>query len=513
VAVVGVANALVVLAGVRLLALVRPVGILLVVELLRALLISGVAALAAWLVLRTRAADGSRALLFNPGPGRCVVAGLLAGLLVGAPAMAVAAIPDPTDSPDLRGEVVLILGFVGLPLGLVLGIVFGLVFLGHATLALRRELDDDDEAFESAVRVASGFVGGAGAMSALLHALVGKLDVLGVAMLVLAAVGFAIVAKRVGSASSGVVSLLLVLVMAGSVVLYLVKDASAPSWDSTPEPIARGKMTHLAAVESAMCAMRSSDGRLVCWGSRAGALLGERSVAYRTPQPHPKLGRIRAFAIADDRACAVLEAGDHRASCWTVKDAEPRPIGPPEVVEIGVGDSFAVAVTADGAVWRWGDDPAGVSRVATPELVPGLPAIAQVSAGNAHVVAFDRAGNAYCWGRGSECGVGGDRVPVTRLDEGRLVHYGAGWRVRGSFGMSGSLHEDNIRQYAASGTEACVLHGNGAVGCTRGDKASPNSVLGRGVLEIAGSKDGYCALTSGETWCWNGYSLLFSIFQ
>jgi hypothetical protein len=180
--------------------------------------------------------------------------------------------------------------------------------------------------------------------------------------------------------------------------------------------------------------------------TKAGALLGAKDIAYRTPEADSMLGPIRTFALAKDRACAVREAGDHRAVCWSARDAElGPPIGPPDIVELAVGGTFAVALTADGSVWRWGDDPARVSQVTKPELVQGLSAIAHVAAGPSHAVALGRDGTAYCWGGSpsDECGVKESPVSVTRFTDGPYegiaagsgtswLRQGGAWRTHGA---------------------------------------------------------------------------------
>ena len=70
----------------------------------------------------------------------------------------------------------------------------------------------------------------------------------------------------------------------------------------------------------------------------------------------------------------------------------------------------------------------------------------------------------------------------------------------------------HVRQVAFSQGEGCLLTDAGRVSCTRSTKAPPNGVFGSSVLEIVGSSDGFCAATTSGVWCWNGYSLLFSIF-
>jgi hypothetical protein len=201
---------------------------------------------------------------------------------------------------------------------------------------------------------------------------------------------------------------------------------------------------------------------------------------------------IRAFAIAEGRACAVVDSGDHRAVCWTDKDRTPRPVGPPDVVEVAIGRELTVALTAGGEVFRW-DGGGG-------EPVSDLREIAHVTTSESQVVARGRDESLHVW------------------LEGRWQPRGGNWRIYGAIahgtGQNQLLdHPETIRQLARSGGELCALSLEGAVTCTRSDKASPNVVLSQDIVEIAGSSDGYCARTDRELWCWHGFSMLWSIFQ
>jgi hypothetical protein len=606
-----VAYALLVLCSVRLLAFARPIGHLVLIEVLRAALVCGGVALTAWLVLRTRTPDGQRVPRFNPGLGRCAIAGLLAGVIIGAPALALGSIPEPTDWPGGVPVMVAMLASLGGLLGVLLGLLFGLAFAAFSLAAFGRTQRGAADGFDGSVTVAASALGLAGAGSALILASVAALDVLGIAMVLLAAVGFAISAKRdrerarwlervtkgelpgwsivrqtsaislpayvdgaAEGAAEGEGAILAfhaaaeeqgafrtapppptpvafigapqsagarLKVRATSYAVYTVllgltpllvlglcgaRNRTPPAWSSSPTLVAHGQTTNLSAAEGVMCARRASDGRLTCWGKKAGALLGAKDVAYRTPEADSRLGPIRTFALGKERACAVREAGDHRAVCWSARDAElGPPIGPPDIVELAVGGTFAVALTADGSVWRWGDDPARMSQVTTPERVQGLSAIAHVAAGHTHALALGRDGTAYCWGGSpsGECGVKESPVSLTRFLDGPYESVAAGswtswlrqggaWRTHGSgFRPSmGSFRNTVVRQYAFSGADACFLSESEDVGCTRGTEAPPNSVFGWGVLEITGNDEGYCARTASDVWCWSGYSLLFS---
>lgn len=606
VAVVAIGCGLAVVAVVRPLGLIHPFGATLLVELLRAPILGGGAALTAMLLLRKRDIDANVwRTRHDPGMGRSALSAWLAGALAGGIALSVGAIPDPTDSYDAVPWMFFGLGIVGAGIGNVLGPLFGVVYAAFASRALRRSAAGSGDMLDGALGATARLTGIAAAIGALVHAWAGELDPFGVALLLgslAVAIALAVRAHRRaawiarvvkgevagwsvapvaslvelpewidGGGDSGVlvtgiaqqgtfrtmpaeatpvalvdvtgeeaiarlggarvrafVGAALVLVVLGATVgLAWFRDATPPTWGSTPMPLARGRaFRDLQGEGNAICARRS-DGRLVCWGSGAGALFGKPRPALRTPEAHPTLGPVRTFALGrhQGQACAVLEAGDHRPVCWSKRLPEPTPIGPPDVTAIAIGGSFTVAVTADGSVWRWGDDLSAQAKQTGVERVDGLPPIADIAAGSTHVVARGRDGSAWCWGRSSaaECGGHVGDKP-RRLEGGPFEAIAAGYTtylftadgmvvVHGTtfgYGAQELLRDkQEIRQVAQSKSETCVRQRDGRVACTRADKARPNVVLQRDVREIAGSDDGFCAITQRALWCWNGFSLPF----
>ncbi len=306
-----------------------------------------------------------------------------------------------------------------------------------------------------------------------------------------------------------------------SLVVAADRRHAPPSWNDDPKPVARmTAMTHIAATGGVMCARRSRDGRLVCWGSSAGLYLGARWTATRTPEPFSKLGRIVTFALGDGRACAVPEGGERRAACWTTKDPSPRPAGPPGIVELALMGSATIALTSDGDVWRWGDDLALGGRDLAPTKIPGLSAIAHIDASASHAVALGKDGSVSCWGVGTgECGPDAKRDVVSRIEGGpfdRVVPFSGATFLRGKdhrwrkIGMSLPeyflVHDENAIDMRASGSDACFIHPGGRLMCTRANDAPQWTTFDWGVLEVAGNReDGFCALTASEIWCWKGY--------
>jgi alpha-tubulin suppressor-like RCC1 family protein len=79
---------------------------------------------------------------------------------------------------------------------------------------------------------------------------------------------------------------------------------------------------------------------------------------------------------------------------------------------ISAGNAFSLALTADGAVYAWGDNTYGQlgirpgKRSAGPVRVGGLPAVAAIAAGDVYCLAVGRDGSVWAWGL--DCGRLGD---------------------------------------------------------------------------------------------------------
>lgn len=123
-----------------------------------------------------------------------------------------------------------------------------------------------------------------------------------------------------------------------------------------------------------------------------------------------------------------------------------------EVRQIAAGDSYTVAVKADGSVWTWGADGYGqlgddatLADKATPVQVSGLTGVRQVSAGSHHAVAVRADGSAWSWGR-DNYGQLGDSAPAA--DKPTPVQVA---------GLAG------VRQVSAGGWHSLALKADGTV--------------------------------------------------
>ena len=258
----------------------------------------------------------------------------------------------------------------------------------------------------------------------------------------------------------------------------IVEGAPAVSVDVVPRHVAlppEGSQAFSAYVSG------TTDTRVV-WIATCGSIFGAgNAITYVAPAVSGTATcEVSATSLADERARATavvtvssaptsggalstvstswltshaLDAAGHPWS-WglVIDDSEegaraqsiPVRLDMPEavrLVQVSAGSSYAVALAVDGSAWSWGlgrygtlgngsvdDQPAPV-RVAMP---PGVEFV-KVSAGSYHVVALDRDGAAWAWGRGLDYRLGnGSRdshstpVRVTMPSGVRFVDVNAG---------------------------------------------------------------------------------------
>ena len=210
------------------------------------------------------------------------------------------------------------------------------------------------------------------------------------------------------------------------------------------------------------------DGRVFSWGS-GGIVLGhgdeedqlvpkEVATLRGTPIADIAIGRESAAALAVDGALftwgsgflGVLGHGD-MVSQWLPSQVwELR--GTP-VVDMALGATFMLAVTADGAVFSWGggefgrlghgdeEDQWAPKEV---EVLRGTP-IAAVSAGAAHSLALSQGGAVFSWGYGNVGRLGhGDDA-----DHHVPKHVEALWEMKVAAVSAGSSHSLAVTEAGA----------------------------------------------------------------
>jgi hypothetical protein len=147
----------------------------------------------------------------------------------------------------------------------------------------------------------------------------------------------------------------------------------------------------IAVSRLAACAIRSSDGSLVCWGDDTdGVLTGK-----------PTTGQFSAIYMAERTACA--KRSDGTLGCWGDNSTLAVSQAPSTVVSIADGgDGFFCAVKSDAKLACWGNNSSGQTAA------PSGSTYSSVTAGKRHACALDSSGTASCWGDNSV----GEATPI-----------------------------------------------------------------------------------------------------
>jgi alpha-tubulin suppressor-like RCC1 family protein len=170
---------------------------------------------------------------------------------------------------------------------------------------------------------------------------------------------------------------------------------------------------------SGLCALRSGDGSIRCWGSLGG--LWDSVAAHPDPSadiqhaiPIPPASSLMSISVASNASCAVLRDG--RTRCWGAlahffEDAGEYQTSPAvdvtwpgNVRDVSVGEDVICAVVADGQVWCVGglDDNGPELGSLTGSAVPVrvlMPPASQVHVANSVACAVLVDGGVRCWGR------------------------------------------------------------------------------------------------------------------
>ncbi len=269
-------------------------------------------------------------------------------------------------------------------------------------------------------------------------------------------------------------------------------------------------------------------GKAYCWGGNTWGTLGD-GTRTATQRPAAVAGGLRFTGIDSGagHTCGVTDAG--AIYCWGLNDEgqagadwtdpgidEPRRLpGFQSWVEVSAGHDHSCGLTADGAVWCWGDnvtgqlgsgDPFGKSF--QPVRVDSNVEFATVVAGYYQSCGLADSGQMYCWGRNDQ-GQIGDGTNDNRFSP---------------VSVSGDL---TFRALGGGDAFMCGIATDGSTWCwgsnlsgELGDPALPGQsipvrvgglpdlekIYGAGGAFTLPSVPAYaCGLTSaGDAWCWGG---------
>jgi alpha-tubulin suppressor-like RCC1 family protein len=184
-------------------------------------------------------------------------------------------------------------------------------------------------------------------------------------------------------------------------------------------PVPSGSLTNITNVAAGggHSLALHSDGTVWAWGVNANGQLGIGSTTRsQIPVQIPTLSGVIAIAAGSAHSLALKNDGtvwawglngNGQAGLGTtiVQSTVPVPVGGiGGVAAIAAGNSFTLALKANGEVWAWGFNSQGqigdgtTNQANVPQQVPGLAGIAQIGIGGAHSFAITSQGLVFAWG-------------------------------------------------------------------------------------------------------------------
>jgi alpha-tubulin suppressor-like RCC1 family protein len=216
-------------------------------------------------------------------------------------------------------------------------------------------------------------------------------------------------------------------------------------------PVALSSLTAMAAVSAGrnFSLALKQDGTIKSWGVNGTGQLGNgTTTSASSPTAVSSISTATAISAGLLHALALLADGSVRSwghnyhgqlgnglSGWSTDQSSPVDVaGLDDVIAIGAGGSFSVALTDDGRVWTWGDNSFGelgdgtTTPRASAAAVAGLPDIVKIAVGSNHVLAMTADATVYAWGLNSG-GQLGDGTTTNRLTPIQISGPGMAWRV------------------------------------------------------------------------------------
>lgn len=239
--------------------------------------------------------------------------------------------------------------------------------------------------------------------------------------------------------------------------------------------------------EQAACSLRI-NGELACWGRVGVANTAEvRFIREEFSVSNPfamarAIGDVASVAVGRFYFCTLTTAGEVR--CFgrndkgqlglgdTVDQINPTTVkgfdGPVTSIRASMGGAYTCAVTKSGAVYCWGELPAGIvgadpGIAVTPLRVEGFEeAAVEVVAGAAHACARLVSGKVACWGYGLTGEIGNGRGESTSTPV--------------------LANITDVVGLAAGRSHTCAIRSEGSVFCWGADKLGQAGQTGRNTL-------------------------------
>jgi alpha-tubulin suppressor-like RCC1 family protein len=244
----------------------------------------------------------------------------------------------------------------------------------------------------------------------------------------------------------------------------------------------RGKNIVRVETGRASSVALGADGRVYAWGDNSAGQLGDGTTAsHAVPIQVPGLDGKDIVSIASGYMAVLALDSDGAISAWGSNDADQlgngqggadefsavpvladmsNTVTPPandQIVKISVGESYVLALNADGKVFSWGynynsqlgygtnelnaytSTPAPISPAAF-----GYRAVRDIQAGQDHALALTADGNVYTWGGiHSSTTPGGVTAPtrVSALDGVTVTAIAAGFQKSAALTSDGKVYE------------------------------------------------------------------------
>jgi hypothetical protein len=262
----------------------------------------------------------------------------------------------------------------------------------------------------------------------------------------------------------------------------------------------------VALVTSAACGGRADDGAP---RGVAGGYANEGGVALGPGAPASAGAGALGPGAPASAGAGALDAGASPSpgagvlGCAGIGDAAALAAVASNFVSVSLGNDFACALTASGAVQCWGNGQVGSSTY--PVTVPGLESGATaISAGNMHACAVTRFGAVQCWNYDQGTGGAPQATVVPGLERGIAA---VSVRSYAGFPYAGG---GTVCAVTASGAAECWGDntygqlGNGSIGPAAGSTVPvPVTGLDHGVIAVSVGDAAACAITAGgAVQCW-----------
>ncbi len=161
---------------------------------------------------------------------------------------------------------------------------------------------------------------------------------------------------------------------------------SGIEYSRSPQAVTGVGLQQVRANFFTTCALRTSDGNLVCWGSNKAGVFGNGTTANSTSTPVlvPLPGPPKKFDIGTQHACAIYGAGN-ALYCW----------GSNAVGQLGLGD---------------------LTDRTSPTLLSGVTNVQSIALSATHTCAIDSNSRIWCWGYNGagELGINNVAIPMQK---------------------------------------------------------------------------------------------------